>query len=182
MTLWKKRPTYCRMLDDFKTSPQRPRRPLVNNNGCLQKKHNILLRENCEKQIFISPTPSVCHQETLARGRKGHDKAFFSPSCGNATTADRVAAAGTSLSSGSSDLKTPFRPLFTQEMSLKTVIQPLTPLSGHEYSHNPLASIPEAPSLRCSVLCGLAKTEGLLIEKKKGELPPPFPLSRPSPC
>lgn len=59
------------------------------------------------------------------------------------------------------------------------VIQPFTPLSGHEYSHNPLASIPEAPALRRWVLCGLVRVEGLPpIEKgsKKEEAFPSNPL------
>lgn len=55
------------------------------------------------------------------------------------------------------------------------VIQPFTPLSDHEYSHNPLASIPEAPALRCWVLCGLVRVEGLSPIEKERERGEPFP-------
>lgn len=63
-----------------------------------------------------------------------------------------------------------------------TVIQPFAPLSGHEYSHNPPASIPEPPppqhpaAFRRLVLCGPLRAEGLLGPlRKRGTHFPPNP-------
>lgn len=112
-------------------------------------KANILWVKTVRNRYLFPPQPSVCHSSEKKRPQQ--DSSFTVRWNCNKTqlTESPMPAAGVVIE------KTPFRPLFTQEMSPENiVIQPFAPLSGHEYSHNPLASIPEAPAFRCWVFGG----------------------------
>lgn len=117
--------------------------------------------KECEKQIFIPVRHLFSNAEW--RLRKGQNKTFlFSPT---EIWHRRENCSFPCSCVSENGIQTPFRSLFTLEMSFWThPFIGLLSLSGHEYSHNPLAPVP-APSFFEGV-CG-----GFLFLRDSSSIP-----------